>query len=210
MGNTVAAVVLTGGRSRRMGRDKALLTLPDGRKCLQVVLEAAHAVASPVFLAVDTEDHATRLCAALQHPLPRVVLDTIPGAGPLAAISAALRAAAPADIVALAVDAPFVRPRLLEILCQSIQDSAARLPDAVAVRVNGVSQPLPALYTARLADLADQLLRDGRAGPRALLEAPEVFVRWLDMAVVQAADPDLRSFAEANTPEQWQALWGLY
>jgi molybdopterin-guanine dinucleotide biosynthesis protein A len=75
--------------------------------------------------------------------------------------------------------------------------------------VHGFSRPLPALYTARLADLADQLLRQGRAGPRALLAAPGVRVRWLDMAAIQAVDPDLRSFLEANTPEQWQALLDL-
>src|SRR5579875_2888793 len=101
MNESLAAVVLTGGRSRRMGQEKALLRLPDGRTCLEAVLEAARAVAHPVFLGVDTAEHGQRLCALLPEPLPELVVDVLPDGGPLAALSAALCAAAPRAVLAL-------------------------------------------------------------------------------------------------------------
>ena len=109
----MAAVVLAGGASRRMGREKALLTLPDGRTCLQAVLEAAGTVAEPVLLAVDSAEHGDRLRALHPAPALQVVVDAIQGVGPLVALAGAMRAVTAPALLALAVDTPLLRPALL-------------------------------------------------------------------------------------------------
>lgn len=204
----VAAVVLAGGASRRMGREKALLTLPDGRTMLEATLGAARAVAAPVWLAVDTAEHGERLRRAIPGPVPPLLLDNSPGAGPLASLAGALAAAPTAALLALAVDTPLVRPTLLRALLDVLEGEEGILDIALPV-VGGVEQPFPACYSSRLAGLAGRLLEAGERGPRALLSAPGVRVRRLDEAALRMSDPDLRSFASANTPEEWARLLAL-
>jgi len=187
----VAAVVLAGGRSSRMGRDKAPLTLPDGRTALGAVLDAASAVASPVLLAVDTAMHAALLQPAIGDRDVRLLLDEQPGSGPLAALARAMGASAAPLLLALAVDMPLVRPELLRLL-------------AVVPRVGGVEQPLCAAYAATLAPRVEAALATGRRDLRALFVGPGI--RFLDEPDLRHADSDLRSFASANTPEEWAAI----
>ncbi|MGH2345632.1 MAG: NTP transferase domain-containing protein, partial [Chloroflexota bacterium] len=89
----LVVAVLAGGASRRMGSDKALLRLPDGRTACTAVLETARQVTERVILLVDTEQHGEQLLRTLTPPLPEVLLDEMPGAGPLGALDGALRAA---------------------------------------------------------------------------------------------------------------------
>src|SRR4051812_21114639 len=104
------AIILCGGQSRRMGRDKA--TLPFGAESLlqRIVRIATEVVA---------EENIVVVASAQQTlpPLPawvRVVRDPVPDCGPLAGIAAGLRSlASGTDIDAVFVtscDAPFIVP----------------------------------------------------------------------------------------------------
>jgi molybdopterin-guanine dinucleotide biosynthesis protein A len=205
----VAAVVLAGGASRRMRRDKALLTLPDGRTTLETVLTAARAVANPVWLAVDTAEHGERLCRALPAPGPPLLLDGEPGAGPLATLAGAMEASPTPALLALAVDTPLVRPTLLLALHEALYDEQARMLDMALPVLGGVAQPFPACYAVRLADVARRALAAGHRGPRALQREPGLRVRLLGEADLRAIDPDLHSFVSANTPDEWERLLAL-
>ena len=80
---TFAAVLLAGGRSRRMGRDKALLPLPDGRRLWQrqlAVLESLHP--AELFISGSAREGVPSLIPCLD--------DETPGLGPLGGIVAAL------------------------------------------------------------------------------------------------------------------------
>ena len=200
----VAAVVLAGGRSSRMGRDKAPLTLPDGRTALGAVLDAASAVASPVLLAVDTAMHAALLQPAIGDRDVRLLLDEQPGSGPLAALARAMGASAAPLLLALAVDMPLVRPELLRLLADRLIADLDRGGLAVVPRVGGVEQPLCAAYAATLAPRVEAALATGRRDLRALFVGPGI--RFLDEPDLRHADSDLRSFASANTPEEWAAI----
>lgn len=208
MRQAVAAVVLAGGASRRMGQEKALLTLPDGHSALTHVLRAAQTLANPILIAVDTADHAARLGLALDHgtDTPRLLLDRDPGAGPLAALAGAMRAVEAPVIIALAVDTPLVRPGLLQMLYERMCTEQDVPPDAIVPVVEGIPQPLPAVYGTHLAGAAEAAIAQGRRSLRALLEDPAVHVRPLHDAMLRHVDPDLRSFAGANTPDEWRRL----
>lgn len=222
-GERIAAVVLAGGAGRRMGADKALLRLPDDRTTLAHVLEAARAIADPVLLAVDTEAHAARLGL---DGSAHLLLDAQPGGGPLAALAAAMRAVDTPAIAALAVDTPLVTPALLRALHEAFGDrsaternapaghgppprGAAPPVDAVVSLIGGMLQPMPAIYSVELAARIECLLARGRRSMHALFDDPGVRLRVLDEHRLRRVDPALRSFAGANTPEEWRQLLRL-
>jgi molybdenum cofactor guanylyltransferase len=199
----VAALVLAGGASRRMGVDKALLRLPDGRTALEAVLHAAASVTSRVLLAAGTTGHAEILLAALAPPHPGVLLDDQPGEGPLAALAGALRRADADGVLLLAVDTPLLQPALLRLLVARFQ-----APDVSLVQpeAGGGLQPMPAIYARGLATCADALLAQGRRDLLALGRCAARQARTLDEAELRRADPELCSLLSANTPAEWQAL----
>ncbi len=105
---------------------------------------------------------------------------------------------------------PLVRSTVLQALCAALYE---RNPGADPVQIaapviGGMTQPMPACYDADLADEADRLLLEGRRHLRALLESPRVTVHRLLEEELAAIDPDLRSFAGANTPGEWEAMLG--
>ena len=94
----IAAFILAGGKSTRMGTDKAFVTL-DGRTLLARVLEVAHSVTRDVRIVGDAAKYAV---------FAPVVEDVFRDCGPLGGIHAALRASQAELNLILAVDVPFV------------------------------------------------------------------------------------------------------
>lgn len=188
-----SAVILAGGRSLRMGGDKATLQLA-GQTLLQAVTQAV----APLF---------GELLVSVRAPRPDLswpqVCDAHVDAGPLAGLCAALGEAQTSWIFAVATDMPFVRPALVELL-------AARRAgfDAVVPRVHGHPQPLAAFYSAACltpfrALLAEAETRGGRRSLRAALE--RVRVCYVDETELLVADPGLASFFDLDTPQDLAA-----
>jgi molybdopterin-guanine dinucleotide biosynthesis protein A len=182
----VAAAVLAGGASRRMGRDKATMAV-GGAALASVVLAAAARVASPVVL-VAPEGHPARRLAA------RVVAD--PGQGPLAALAAALAALEAGHVLVLAGDHPGLRVELLAHLVH-----LASRGEAVACRRGPRLEPLVAVYRRAPALAAAEARLAAAAGDRSLLG----LLAALDTVVVEepewrALDPGGRSFVDLDDP----------
>jgi molybdenum cofactor guanylyltransferase len=187
----VAAAVLAGGASRRMGRDKATMAV-GGVELASLALAAAARVADPVVL-VAPEGHPARRLAG------RLVTD--PGRGPLAALAAALEALDAGHVLILAGDHPGLRVELLAHLA-----GLAAGAEAVACRRGPRLEPLVAVYQrtpalalarARLADpAADHSLTGLLAGLRTLV---------VDEPTWRALDPDGRSFVDLDDPADLEA-----
>ncbi len=158
----LAAVILAGGASRRMGRDKA--TMPHPLRPAESMLEHTVSVlarrCSPVFVV-----------AAPGQPLPivaaEVLDDDVPGEGPLLATARGLRAAAEAGAdraVVSAVDMPH--------LCVALVDLLAARDDAdVVLPWDGRDHYLAAVYRTRLADSIDALVAGGARSMRSLVDS---------------------------------------
>src|SRR5260370_31000989 len=142
----VTAFILAGGKSTRMGADKAFIEL-DGRTLLARALELVRSVTPEVRIVGDPGKFA---------PYAPVVEDVFRGCGPLGGIHAALRASQTELNLILAVDVPFVSPALLQYLTKRARDSAATVTVAQA---GGGWQPLCAVYRREFADAAEQSLR---------------------------------------------------
>jgi len=183
----VTAFILAGGKSTRMGMDKAFVAL-DGRTLLARMLDLARSVTPEVWIAGD---------AAKFAPFAPTVEDVFPGCGPLGGIQAALRASKTELNLILAVDVPFVSLALLQYLITR----AGSAPDAmVTVARNGWGwQPLCAVYRRDFAETAERALRDGRYKIDTLFA--EVPTQAISEEELSAAGFSPRIFRNLNTPE---------
>jgi molybdopterin-guanine dinucleotide biosynthesis protein A len=145
----VAAFILAGGKSTRMGADKAFVVL-DGHTLLARALDLARSVTDNVRIVGSTEKFAA---------FAPVVEDVFRDCGPLGGIHAALRASSAELNLILAVDVPFVSREFVEYLI-----ARARSSNAVATvpRADGGWQPLYAVYRQEFADAAEAALSAGR------------------------------------------------
>jgi molybdenum cofactor guanylyltransferase len=130
----IAAFVLAGGKSSRMGRDKALLEL-DGETLIERTVRLAAAVAQPVKVIGPVERFAPYTFD--------VVEDDWPAAGPLGGIATALRTTIAEWNLILACDLPYLTPDWLAYLAERARKSSA---DAVAPVSDHGSEPLCAFY----------------------------------------------------------------
>jgi molybdopterin-guanine dinucleotide biosynthesis protein A len=183
-----ALIVLAGGRSRRMGRDKA--RLPVGTTILveRIIGRLAPAVDQVIVAGGSFPDLDG----------VRLVADDEPGAGPLTGIAAGLRAL-PGEVGwVVACDLPDVDPRVGELLFALAADV-----DAVVPRPGARPEALCAVYHRRLVPRIERMLAAGEHRVRALLE--ESRVSYVDAPELRNVDPELRSFRNLNTPEEYRA-----
>ena len=188
-----AAVVLCGGKSSRMGRPKALLPIGGEVLLQRVVRICGEACGEIVVVAAEGQE-----LPALP-PGVRVVRDATPEQGPLEGVAAGLAAVCAPAAFCTSCDVPLLRSALIGLLFDALGDAAI----AQGV-VDGFPQPLLAVYRATLAPKAARLVREGRRRVIFLVEGEEV--ARLSEEEVRRADPDLASFRDCDTPEQWDAV----
>lgn len=182
------AIVMAGGDSRRMGTDKASVTL--GEKTL---LQTVTATMQQLFPQVIVSVRQPR--AGIDLPQ---VCDEQPDGGPLAGLAASLGQISTPWAFMVACDMPFIVPEVVELL------AGYRLQhQAVVPVVHGHPQPLAAFYaTSCLAPLRASLAAQQK-GLRGVLK--QLDVRYVDEAEMLEADPLLRSFFDLDTPQDVEA-----
>jgi molybdopterin-guanine dinucleotide biosynthesis protein A len=189
----LAAFILAGGKSTRMGADKAFVVL-EGRTLLARALDVARAVTADVRIVGDVAKFAA---------FAPVVEDVFRACGPLGGIHAALRASGAELNLMLAVDVPFASAGLLEFLIARARGSTA----VVTVARVGGWQPLCAVYRREFAEVAERALREGRYRIDALFETvPTVVISEAD---VVAAGFSEREFRNLNTREDIETARGM-
>jgi molybdenum cofactor guanylyltransferase len=188
----VSAFILAGGKSRRMGTDKAFVVLK-GRTLLDWTLALARAVGSDVRI-VCAEDRGE--VEKFQAFAP-VVEDVFQGRGPLGGIHAALEASTAELNVMLAVDAPLVTRGLLEFLISRARSSQAMV---TVPRVGGGWQPLCAVYRREFAEVAEAALRAGRNKIDALFDPGRTLA--IEEAELTKRGFSAEMFRNLNTPEE--------
>jgi len=192
-----AGIILVGGRSTRMGSDKALLPLPHNHAVTFVEHLAAMlpAQCSEVMLVVRDEEQA----ALYKHIGLAIVTDDTPNMGPLMGLYSGLRMIQASHALVIAVDMPFILPEMVTFLLSQPLDDSLLVPI-----VNAVPQVLLAVYPRSLLPLIEERLHAGRRDPRSLLGVTSV--RFIDETQLREIDPQLRSFVNVNTPEDYKSF----
>ncbi len=195
--NPPAGIILAGGRSQRMGTNKALLSLPG--QASETFLARLVSTLAPLCaeLLIVARDPAQFAHVVL--PDTRLVFDEKPGGGPLMGLYSGLNAMQATTALVVAVDMPFVQPALLAFLLDCYKQDTLIVPV-----VEGIPQVLLALYPRSILPQIETLLRQGKHAPRALLEiAP---VHYIEEAQLRQVDPQLRSFVGINTLQDLEAV----
>ncbi len=191
----LGAIVLAGGRSRRMGQPKEALAYGD-TTLLWHTAETLAQCCHPVLVVARDPEQAL-------PPLPietDLVYDEQPDEGPLVGIATGLRA------LQDRCDAAFVTtcdaPQLTEAAVAWLANRLGE-HDAVLPRVGAKLQPLTAIYRTSVLPTVDALIAEGERRPRML--TGRVAARVLDEAEVDAFDPDRRFLRNINSPADYQA-----
>jgi molybdopterin-guanine dinucleotide biosynthesis protein A len=190
------AIILCGGKSSRMGRDKA--TLPFGpelmlQRVVRLVSEAVHL--DNVVVAGAADQSLPDLPVEVQ-----VARDTRKDQGPLEGLATGLRALADrADAVyATACDVPLLVPAFIDRMFELLGDF-----DIVVPFDGQRHHPLAAVYRTTALDHVQRLLEAGRMRPRFLFD--EVRTREVPVNLLRAVDPLLTTLENLNYERDYVA-----
>jgi molybdopterin-guanine dinucleotide biosynthesis protein A len=190
--NPPAGIILAGGRSQRMGTNKALLPLPG--QASETFLSRLVSTLAPLCAEILVVARDPAQFAGVVLPDTRIVFDEKPGGGPLMGLYSGLNAMQSTTALVVAVDMPFVQPALLAFLLAHHQENTLLVPV-----VGGIPQVLLAIYPRSILPQIETLLEQGKRAPRALLEVAPV--RYIEEERLREVDPQLRSFVGINTPQ---------
>ncbi len=191
----VAAVLLAGGNSLRMGRDKALLKL-EGSPIIKVLSDRLRLVTDEVLLSAN--DPAAY--AFLELP---VIPDIFSGCGPMAGLHAAMRRTLRPWILVLACDLPGVTESLLQQLIVRTADYDAVVP----CTSDGCLHPLCAIYKQTCLPTVERNLIRGVNGMLAIFEDPKLRVLRLNPNEGGFRDADLINI---NSPHDFHNYLRLH
>ena len=143
-----SAVILAGGKSSRMNRDKAFLEIDRKTLLARQIDLAREAGAIKTFIS----GHAGKDYSSFDCP---VLVDKFQNAGPLAGIERALGATSTSLVLVLAVDLPNLTGNLIRTIFSHCQENTGAIP-----RINGKIEPLAAFYPKAAHPVLLKLLRE--------------------------------------------------
>lgn len=182
----MACIVLAGGKSLRLGRDKALEKL-DGQSMIERVIERLPLPDDEIIVVTADENQALPPGLEVKR-----VFDVCPGRGALVGIYSGLRAASTFYSLVVACDMPFLNTALLRYMIELSPGF-----DAVIPRLGGTLQPLHAVYSKDCLGPIEAMLGEDR---RKLAGLPDrVRARYVGAEEVEAFDPEHLSFFNINS-----------
>ncbi|HTZ12237.1 MAG TPA: molybdenum cofactor guanylyltransferase [Mycobacterium sp.] len=200
---SLAGVVLAGGASLRMGRDKATMPVPAALLDSNDGSEAPITMVERVVSVVGQRCQPVFVVAAPGQSLPdlpaRVVRDDVRGVGPLLATGRGLRAAAEAGAkraFLAAADMPLLTADVIDLL----EARAIELDADVVLPWDGRDHYLAAVYRTELADQVDALVAAGERSMRALVDrvdAQRIVIPESRSLINLNSDADLRTLLYA-------------
>jgi molybdopterin-guanine dinucleotide biosynthesis protein A len=191
----VSIAILAGGQSKRMGRDKAFLEV-GGRPVIERVIGQVQTLTDDLFISANSPDKYVHLGLPL-------VPDVYPDKAALGGLYSVIRAARHAHVLVVACDMPFLKIALLQYLIE-----LAPQADVIVPLINPPQpETLHAVYSKNcLAAIERRLLADQL---RLIGFFADVTMRYVERDEIIKFDPELHSFVNMNTPEDWQKVQAI-
>ena len=192
----LSAAIVAGGMSRRMGTDKALISLePGGPTMIEIVIGRLRAVSDDIRIVASGRPEYAAFGAPVEP-------DDFPDAGTLGGIATAIRHARHGHCLVVACDMPLLDGELLAEMAAEPRDYDVLAPLIAGESRQGGSafyQTLHAIYGKRCLDPIARQLEEGNR--KVIGFFPEVRVRAFPEERVRALDPEMHAFFNANSPE---------
>ena len=192
LANDITGIILVGGQSRRMGRDKAFLKV-DGVPIVERVLEVFGRCFGRVLLIGNIEERLA------DYGLP-VLADVYPGSS-LGGLYTGLLLAETHHVFVSSCDLPFPNAEIVRYF-SSLKSGF----DAVVLRTDEGFEPLFALYSKSCLPAIKDLLDSGNCCAYAYY--PQIHVRYVAYEEIAHLDVDGRAFMNVNTPEEFLKTGG--
>lgn len=189
-----SGVVLAGGQSRRLGTNKAFVKV-GGVPLIERVVRTLSQISDDVRIVTNEPEEYRSLGVP-------AVRDTWPGMGSLGGIYTGLEAARHPRAIVVGCDMPFLDLRLLRFMILLSADY-----DVVIPRLDGLLEPLHAIYGKACLGPIEDLLRAGDL--RIVHFLGRVTVRYVERAEVEIFDPQQLSLFNVNTPEDLECANSL-
>ncbi len=186
----ISAVILAGGASSRMGRDKAWLEIGGQPLITRALCTVRDSGVTEIFIS----GRAGADYSALRCP---VLLDRVPGSGPLAGIERALDATQASLLLVLAVDLPSMTAAFLRKLAARCDRFTGVIP-----KLRGQLEPLAAIYPIRCRSIAQECLAKCRPAARDFADA---CLRERAVRAFFVPRTDAGCFENWNTPSDMAA-----
>jgi molybdopterin-guanine dinucleotide biosynthesis protein A len=185
---TDAAIVLCGGRSRRMGRDKWSLPFL-GETLLERTVRTVREVVDEVWVVAREGQEV--------EGDYRIVRDPAEGLGPLAGLVAGLEAMAAERAFLTSCDVPFLNPEYVRRMLELGRGHPVAVP-----LLDGYHMSTSAVYGKEVLPVARRLLQEERLRPLFLIRELDALI--VNEPELRDMDQDLRSFRNCNTREAYE------
>ncbi len=190
----ISGVILAGGRSRRLGQDKAFVRV-GGQPLIERVLDVVRALSDDIIIVTNDP-------ASYKHLDARLVGDIYPGKASLGGIYTGLATARHDQALVVGCDMPFLNLGLLRHMLRLAQDH-----DVVIPSYDGYLEPLHAIFHKRSLPRMRALIEaDQLRISEALRGAP---ARYVGAAEIDLYDPERLCFLNINTPEDLERAEAL-
>ncbi len=180
-------VVLAGGKSSRMGFNKAFIEF-GGKRLIEATVDRLASLFPEVLIIANDLDLYAYLGV-------RVIPDLIPDSGSLGGIYTGLNAAAHPSGFFVACDMPFLNRDLIALLLREAEGWDVAVP-----RVTGELQPMHAVYAKSCLPFMKEAIEGGMLKIAGFF--PKVRVKTIEEPALRAVDPDLLGFMNLNTPQE--------
>lgn len=184
----ISAGILAGGKSRRLGTDKAFLPLR-GTSFLEETIAACAGFAE-VLLSVDAP-------ARFQQFGCRMAVDERQGFGPVEGIYQLLRLARTTFVLVVATDMPYLNATFLHRLAEEVRPDM----DALVLRAAGKLEPLCSIYSKAALPFLEEMRRAGIHQIRPLYA--QIRTAYVDLETLGGSTELVRN---VNTPEDYRTV----
>jgi len=190
----VTGVILAGGESSRMGRNKALMEV-DG----EAIIARSYRILASLFHEVIV---VTNSPDAYNFLPCRKVADNHPGVGSIAGLEAGLAASGTERVFVSACDMPFLNPDLIRMLCEESGNCDAVVP----LNSEGLREPLHAVYRKTALDVMRSVIGNGEKSILQVLDS--VDTKLVRQEAFSSISGSLNSFSNVNTPDEYEKVTG--
>jgi molybdenum cofactor guanylyltransferase len=187
-----SGIVLAGGKSRRMGRDKRHLSW-EGERLLDSICRLMGELFSEVIMVTAVPDYDVQ-------GLPvRIVTDEIPGSGSIGGLYTGIMHAGNPHCFVVACDMPYLKKDVIIRLCEMNP-----IADIVVVRLLQGIQPLHGRYSKRCLPVIGEMIHSGMFSIQGILQDSRLISIIVEEGDVRDLDPHLQTFMNVNTPSDWE------